>query len=51
MQRARDLARGFGERFEDVKFLIRDRGSNLAASSVRQQCRTPVQSPARLTPV
>jgi putative transposase len=29
VQQARNLALSFGERFEDVKFLIRDRGSNL----------------------
>ncbi len=28
----RNLALSFGERFEDVKFLIRDRGSNFTAS-------------------
>ena len=32
VQRARNLALSFGERFEDVKFLIRDRGSNFTAS-------------------
>ena len=32
MQQARNLALSFGERFEDVKFLIRDRGSNFTAS-------------------
>jgi transposase InsO family protein len=31
-QQARNLALGLGERFEDVKFLIRDRGSNFTAS-------------------
>ncbi len=31
-QQARNLALSFGERFEDVKFLIRDRGSNFTAS-------------------
>jgi len=32
VQQARNLAPGLGERFEDVKFLIRDRGSNFTAS-------------------
>ena len=32
VQQARNLAVSFGERFEDVKFLIRDRGSNFTAS-------------------
>ena len=32
VQQARNLALNFGERFEDVKFLIRDRGSNFTAS-------------------
>jgi transposase InsO family protein len=32
VQQARNLAFGLGERFEDVKFLIRDRGSNFTAS-------------------
>jgi putative transposase len=31
-QQARNLALSFGERFEDVKFLIRDRGSNFTAA-------------------
>ena len=31
VQQARNLAFSFGERFEDVKFLIRDRGSNFTA--------------------
>ena len=32
VQQARNLALSFGERFEDVKFLIRDRGSNFTPS-------------------
>jgi hypothetical protein len=32
VQQARNLAFSFGERFADVKFLIRDRGSNFTAS-------------------
>jgi putative transposase len=32
VQQARNFAFSFGERFEDVKFLIRDRGSNFTAS-------------------
>jgi putative transposase len=32
VQQARNLALGLGERFEDVKFLIRDRGSNFTVS-------------------
>ena len=32
VQQARNLAVGLGERFEDVKFLLRDRGSNFTPS-------------------
>jgi len=32
VQQARNLALSFGERFEDVKFLVRDRGSNFTSS-------------------
>ena len=32
VQQARNLALGLGERFEDIKFLVRDRGSNFTAS-------------------
>ena len=32
MQQARNLALGLDERFEDIKFLIRDRGSNFTGS-------------------
>ena len=32
VQQARNLALGLGERFKDVKFLIRDRGSNFTAA-------------------
>jgi putative transposase len=32
VQRARNLAMSLGERFEDIKFLIRDRGSNFTCS-------------------
>ena len=32
VQRARNLARNLGERFEDFRFLIRDRGSNFTRS-------------------
>ena len=52
VQQARNLALGFDERFEDVKFLIRDRGSNFTASfdAVFQAAgtrilRTAVQAP------
>jgi transposase InsO family protein len=52
VQQARNLALSFGERFEDVKFLIRDRGSNFTASfdAVFQSAgtrivRTAVQAP------
>jgi hypothetical protein len=52
VQQARNLALSFGERFEDVKFLIRDRGSNFTASfdAVYQAAgtrvlRTAVQAP------
>ena len=51
-QQARNLALGLGERFEDIKFLIRDRGSNFTASfnAVFQAAgtrilRTAVQAP------
>ena len=52
MQQARNLALSPGERFEDIKFLIRDRGSNFTASfdAVFQAAgtrilRTAVQAP------
>jgi putative transposase len=52
VQQARNLALGPGKRFEDVKFLIRDRGSNFTASfdAVFQAAgtrilRTAVQAP------
>ena len=52
VQQARNLALGLGERFEDVKFLIRDRGSNFTSSfdAVFQAAgtrilRTAVQAP------
>ncbi len=52
VQQARNLALSLGERFEDVKFLIRDRGSNFTASfdAVFQAAgtrilRTAVQAP------
>jgi len=32
VQQARNLAMSLGERFEDIKFLLRDRGSNFTAS-------------------
>jgi putative transposase len=32
VQQARNLALSVGERFEDIKFLLRDRGSNVTAS-------------------
>jgi len=32
VQQARNLALGLGERFEDIKFLVRDRGSNFTPS-------------------
>ena len=32
VQQARNLAMSFGERFEGIKFLLRDRGWNLTAS-------------------
>ena len=52
MQQARNLALSLGERFEDIKFLLRDRGSNFTASfaAVFQAAgarvvRTAVQAP------
>jgi putative transposase len=51
-QRARNLALALGERFEDIRFLVRDRGSNFTASfdAVFQAAgtrivRTAVQAP------
>ena len=32
VQQARNLATSLGERFEDIKFLLRDRGSNFTFS-------------------
>jgi transposase InsO family protein len=52
VQQARNLALCLGERFEDIKFLIRDRGSNFTASfdavfqaSGTRIVRTAVQAP------
>ena len=52
VQQARNLALALGERFEDIRFLIRDRGSNFTASfdAVFQAAgtrilRTAVQAP------
>ena len=52
VQQARNLAMSLGERFEDIKFLLRDRGSNFTASfdAVFQAAgarilRTAVQAP------
>ena len=52
VQQARNLAMSFGERFEDIKFLLRDRGSNFTAwfDAVFQAAgarilRTAVQAP------
>ncbi|MCW2932833.1 MAG: integrase [Actinomycetia bacterium] len=52
VQQARNLALSFGERFEDVKFLIRDRGSNFTPSfdavfqaAGTRSVRTAVQAP------
>jgi putative transposase len=52
VHQARNLALSFGERFEDIKFLVRDRGSNVTASfdAVFQAAgtrilRTAVQAP------
>ena len=44
VQQARNLALSLGERFEDIKFLIRDRGSNFTASldAVFQAARTRI---------
>ena len=36
VQQARNLAMSFGERFEGIKFLLRDRGSNFTASFERR---------------
>jgi len=52
VQQARNLALTLGERFEDIRFLIRDRGSNFTASfdavfqaSGTRILRTAVQAP------
>jgi putative transposase len=52
VQQARNLALALGERFEDIRFLIRDRGSNFADAfdAVLQAAgttivRTAVQAP------
>ena len=52
VQQARNLALGLDERFEDIRFLIRDRGSNFAASfnavfqaSGTRILRTAIQAP------
>jgi putative transposase len=52
VQQARNLARTLGERFEDIRFLVRDRGSNFTASfdavfqaSGTRIVRTAVQAP------
>ena len=52
VQQARNLALSFGERFEDVKFLIRDRGSNFTASfdAVFQAAGTRILRTAVLAP-
>jgi putative transposase len=51
-QQARNLALALGERFEDIRFLIRDRGSNFTASfdavfqgASARVLRTAVQAP------
>jgi len=50
VQQARNLALSLGERLGDIKFLIRDRGSNFTASfdTVFQAC-TAGQQPMRLS--
>jgi putative transposase len=52
MQQARNLALTLGERFEDIKFLIRDRGSNFTASfdAVFQAAGTRILRTAVQTP-
>jgi hypothetical protein len=52
VQQARNLALSFGERFEDTRFLIRDRGSNFTASfdAVFQAAGTRVLRTAVQTP-
>jgi putative transposase len=51
-QQARNLALGLGERFEDIKFLVRDRGSNFTASfdAVFQAAGTRILRTAIQTP-
>jgi putative transposase len=52
VQQARNLALSSGERFEDIKFLIRDRGSNFTASfdAVFQAAGTRIVRTAVQTP-
>ena len=50
VQQARNLALGLGGRFEDVKFLIRDRGSNFTASFERRLPGRQHQDPAHRRP-
>ena len=50
VQQARNLALSFDERFEDVKFLIRDRGSNFTASFERRLPGRRHQDPAHRCP-
>src|SRR6266566_1927239 len=52
VQQARNLALTLGERFEDIKFLIRDRGSNFTASfdAVFQAAGTRILRTAVQTP-
>jgi putative transposase len=52
VQQARNLALTLGERFEDIKFLIRDRGSNFIASfdAVFQAAGTRIVRTAVLAP-
>ncbi len=52
MQQARNLALTLGERFEDIRFLVRDRGSNFTASfdAVFQAAGTRIVRSAVQTP-
>jgi putative transposase len=46
VQQARNLALALGERFEGIRFLIRDRGSNFTASADERDLRAPRRHPA-----
>jgi hypothetical protein len=50
VQQARNLALALGERFEDIRFLLRDRGSNFTVSFDAVSQATGTQDPAHSGP-